>query len=83
VFVQGNDPNGNSVLAYRRARDGTLSLTATYATGGTGARLGGAVVDPLASQASLIYDPDRNLLIGVNAGSGSIYAFGVSARAPL
>jgi 6-phosphogluconolactonase (cycloisomerase 2 family) len=35
------------------------------------------VVDPLASQGSLISDDDHHLLIGVNAGSGSIYAFHV------
>ncbi|MBV9322655.1 MAG: hypothetical protein JO352_02575 [Chloroflexi bacterium] len=77
VFVQGNDPNGNSVLAYRRAPDGTLALAATYPTGGNGGRIDGAAVDPLASQGSLIYDADHELLIGVNAGSGSIYAFHV------
>ena len=79
VFVQGNDPNGNAVLAYRRTANGTLSLAATYPTGGNGGHIEGAVVDPLASQGSLIYDPDHALLIGVNAGNGvangSIYAF--------
>jgi len=79
VFVQSNDPNGNSVLAYRRAANGTLSLAATYPTGGNGGHIEGAVVDPLASQGSLIYDPDHALLLGVNAGNGvangSIYAF--------
>jgi 6-phosphogluconolactonase (cycloisomerase 2 family) len=75
VFVQSNDPAGNSVLAYRRAPDGTLALAATFPSGGIGSRIEGAVVDPLASQGSLIYDADHELLIGVNAGSGSIYAF--------
>ena len=81
VFVQGNDPKGNSVLAYRRAANGALSLAATYPTGGDGGHIDGAKVDPLASQGSLIYDADHDLLIGVNAGSGtsngSIYAFHV------
>jgi 6-phosphogluconolactonase (cycloisomerase 2 family) len=79
VFVQGNDPHGNSVLTYRRAANGTLSLASTTPTGGNGGHIDGAVVDPLASQGSLIYDADHQLLIGVNAGdgtsNGSIYAF--------
>jgi 6-phosphogluconolactonase (cycloisomerase 2 family) len=77
VFVQGNDPARNQVLAYRRARDGELTLTATYDTGGRGGRVEGAVVDPLASQGSLLYDARHHLLIGVNAGSHTIYSFEV------
>ncbi len=77
VFVQGNDPAGNAVLAYGRAANGTLSLAGTYPTGGNGGHVDGAVVDPLASQGSLIYDTDHDLLLGVNAGSNSIYAFHV------
>jgi len=77
VFVQTNDPAGNQVLAYHRANNGTLTLSGTYDTGGKGGRVEGAVVDPLASQESLVYDRDHQLLIGVNAGSNSIYAFEV------
>lgn len=77
VFVQTNDPAGNHVLAYHRANNGTLTLAGTYDTGGIGARVDGAVVDPLASQGALVYDPDHQLLIGVNAGSRSVYAFEV------
>jgi 6-phosphogluconolactonase (cycloisomerase 2 family) len=80
VFVQSNDPNGNTVLAYQRARNGTLTLLATYATGGKGGRIEGSVADPLASQDSLIYDRAHDLLIGVNAGSDSIYAFHVDGQ---
>ena len=77
VFVQTNDPNQNQVLAYHRADNGTLALVATYDTGGKGGRLQGSVVDPLASQGSLEYDRANSLLIGVNAGSHSVYAFHV------
>jgi 6-phosphogluconolactonase (cycloisomerase 2 family) len=77
VFVQGNDPARNQVLAYRRSHEGKLTLTATYDTGGKGGRVEGAVVDPLASQGSLLYDARHRLLIGVNAGSDSIYSFEV------
>lgn len=77
VFVQTNDLARNQVLAYHRAANGALTLAATYDTGGTGFRLNGAGSDPLASQGSLIYDHRHALLIGVNAGSHSVYAFRV------
>lgn len=76
-FRAGNAPTGNQVLAYRRDRSGALTLAATYPTGGNGSRIQGSAVDPLASQGSLVYDAEQNLLIGVNAGSDSIYAFDV------
>src|SRR5438105_5031081 len=77
VFVQTNDPAGNQVLAYHHANNGTLTLSGTYDTGGKGGRVEGAVVDPLASQASLAYDRNHRLLIGVNAASNSVYGFEV------
>jgi 6-phosphogluconolactonase (cycloisomerase 2 family) len=77
VFVQTDDPTNNQVLAYHRADDGTLTRVGTYDTGGLGGKLQGAAVDPLASQGSLEYDRAYDLLIGVNAGSNSVYAFHV------
>jgi 6-phosphogluconolactonase (cycloisomerase 2 family) len=77
VFVQGNDPAGNQVLAFQRDRSGALTALASYATGGKGYRIAGSMVDPLASQGSLTFDTEHHLLIGVNAGSDSIYAFSV------
>jgi 6-phosphogluconolactonase (cycloisomerase 2 family) len=78
VFVQSNGLNGNQILAYSRSTTGTLSFVHAYNTGGRGARAGGAVVDPLASEGSLYYDPRGALLIAVNAGSGTITSFHVS-----
>jgi 6-phosphogluconolactonase (cycloisomerase 2 family) len=75
VFVQSNAPGGNQILTYRRADNGTLQLAGSFDTGGRGGRVEGAQVDPLASQGSLILDRDHDLLIGVNAGSNSVYAF--------
>jgi 6-phosphogluconolactonase (cycloisomerase 2 family) len=77
VFVQSNDPSHNQVLAYHRGDDGALRQVGVYDAGGLGGKLMGAVVDPLASQGSLEYDAANQLLIGVNAGSNSIYAFDV------
>jgi 6-phosphogluconolactonase (cycloisomerase 2 family) len=72
VFVQTNDPSGNSILAYDRGRDGRLSLAGTFPTGGVGARESGAGSDPLASQGSLLLDPADDLLFAVNAGSNTV-----------
>jgi 6-phosphogluconolactonase (cycloisomerase 2 family) len=77
VFVQTNNPAGNQIVAYTRNADGTLTLARTYATGGNGGVESGAVVDSLASQGSLTYDAEHQLLFAVNAGSDSLSVFGV------
>jgi 6-phosphogluconolactonase (cycloisomerase 2 family) len=77
VFAQTNDPAGNAILVYSRAADGTLTSAGSFATGGTGGHQPGAVVDPLASQGSVVYDRADNLLFTVNAGSDSISTFAV------
>ncbi len=77
VFVQTDNLSGNQVVAYHRAADGTLTLAGTYATGGLGGQLAGSVVDHLASQGSLGYDPARRLLYAVNAGSDTVSVFAV------
>jgi 6-phosphogluconolactonase (cycloisomerase 2 family) len=77
VFVQTDDPSGNTVVAYDRNPDGTLSQAGTYATGGLGGVLDGSVVDHLASQGSLMLDESRHTLYAVNAGSDTVSVFGV------
>ena len=77
VYVQTNDPAGNSVLVYNRNDDGTLTAAGSYATGGNGGAQTGAVVDPLASQGSLAYDADAHLLLVANGGSDTVSVFGV------
>jgi len=78
VFVQTDNTAGNQVVAYQRAGDGTLSLAGTYNTGGLGGQLAGSVVDHLASQGSLTYDPEDDVLYAVNAGSNSVSVFSVN-----
>ena len=77
VFVQTNDLNGNSIAAYSQNKNGILTYAATYATGGKGGRAAGAVVDPLASQDSLVYDREHRLLLAPNAGSDTVSVFSV------
>lgn len=78
VFVQTNDTTGNQILAYGRSAGGTLAFAHAYDTKGVGIALGGAVVDKLASQNGLTYDPTGDLLIAVNSGSNTVTSFAVS-----
>src|SRR4051794_25621371 len=75
VFVQSDNLSGNTVTVYDRGAAGTLTESATVATGGKGGALDGAMVDHLASQGGLGYDADRGLLYAVNAGSDSLTTF--------
>jgi 6-phosphogluconolactonase (cycloisomerase 2 family) len=72
VYVLTNQ-NVNSVMVYARAGDGTLSLSGSFSTGGTGAGTGG---DPLGSQNSLVLGRPH-LLFAVNAGSNDVSVFRV------
>ena len=78
VFAATDNTSGSQVVAYYRAPDGTLSPAGTYATGGLGGVLAGSVVDHLASQGSLSYDPGHGLLYAVNAGSDTVSVFAVN-----
>ncbi len=78
VFVQTDSTAGNQVIAYHRAADGVLTKARSYATGGLGGILAGSVVDHLASQGSLSYDPSHALLFAVNAGSDTVSVFATS-----
>jgi 6-phosphogluconolactonase (cycloisomerase 2 family) len=77
VFVQSNDPKRNSILAFRRAADGTLTAAGEYPTGGRGGAQKDNPFDPLASQESLVFDRRHNVMIAVNAGSNSVTTFQV------
>src|SRR6478672_3449849 len=75
VFVSTNGLNGNAVVAFARAADGSLAPTGTFATGGTG--IGGAA-DPLASQFAVALSPNAKFLVVANAGSNDVSSFAVS-----
>jgi hypothetical protein len=77
VFVQNDDPAGNTITAYDRTPSGGLAQVGSYPTGGLGGVLAGSVVDHLASEGSLTYDPASHLLFAVNAGSDSLTTFAV------
>jgi 6-phosphogluconolactonase len=69
VYVLGNQPAGNTVIRYDRARDGSLVAAGEYPTGGTGTGAG------LNSQGAVTIDDAGRYLYAVNAGSASISSF--------
>lgn len=71
VFTLSNDQTGNSVVAFDRAADGTLTPAGTFATGGAGTGAG------LGSQGALILGDHGSALFAVNAGSNEITSFAV------
>jgi len=72
VFTQTNSVSGNAVAVFARGGDGSLTQTATYATGGagTGANLG--------SQGAVALTDNGKRLFAVNAGSNSVSEFSVN-----
>jgi DNA-binding beta-propeller fold protein YncE len=76
VYVMTNKNPANSVMQFRRAADGSLSLVREAVTGGGGTGADGA--DPLGSQDSLVLSGDGQILLAANAGSNEVSVF--SAR---
>lgn len=72
VYTLSNLASGNSVIAYDRARDGSLSPLGTYATGGLGGGSG------LGSQGAVVLSEDGRSLLAVDAGSDELTSFRVA-----
>ena len=77
VFVQLNGGAGNSIEAFDRGADGSLTPVGTFSTGGRGGKQVGAPVDALASQGSLAESANHRVLIAVNAGSNTVASLAV------
>ena len=79
VYVESNDPAGNSIIAYKRASDGSLTMlpSSPFATDGLGItptfNLG-----PFDSDGNIITNPEHTLLFAVNGGSDSIAVFDIA-----
>lgn len=80
VFVQTDNLAGNAIDVLAEHPDGRLSLQETVPTGGLGGQTAGSVADRLASQDSLVYDRQDQLLFAVNAGSDSLSVFSVQGQ---
>jgi hypothetical protein len=74
VYVLSNGAAGNSVLAYTRNDDGSLTAAGSYATGGSGTGAG------LGDQGALVLTADGLRLFAVNAGSASVSEFQVTGN---
>ena len=75
VFAMTNSVEGNQIIAYSRAANGSLIGGNHFVTGGRGS---GGTTDPLGSQGSLTLSQDHSLLFAVNAGSGDLSVFRVN-----
>jgi 6-phosphogluconolactonase (cycloisomerase 2 family) len=78
VFVQTDDLDHNSVVAFARDDDGRLHRVGEFFTGGRGGVEQDVPLDSLASQDSLTYDRAHRLLFAVNAGSNTVTSFRVT-----
>jgi 6-phosphogluconolactonase len=71
VYTPSNQAEGNSVLVFNRAVDGSLTSAGAFPTAGrgTGTELG--------NQGGVVLDPSHRWLFAVNAGSNDISSFAV------
>ncbi len=76
VYSMTNASPRNRVIAFRRGPNGRLTRIQAYATGGSGT--GANMVDPLASQNSIVMSRLGHFLYVVNAGSNTISSFRVA-----
>ncbi len=74
VYALTNAADGNEVIAFDRAADGSLSPAGSVSTGGLGTGSG------LGSQGALVLSEDNHWLFAVNAGSNEISSFFVGPR---
>src|SRR5258708_24818247 len=75
VFAMTNSVEGNQIIAYSRAADGSLIERSHFATGGRGS---GGTTDPLRSPRSLTLSPNHPPPFSVNTGPRHISAFRLS-----
>lgn len=74
LFTMSNAASGNTVLAYLRNVDGSLTSVGSYPTGGLGAGHG------LENQGALVFSDDGKYLFVVNAGSNDVTAFQITSQ---
>ncbi|KAF8637276.1 hypothetical protein AX17_002929 [Amanita inopinata Kibby_2008] len=82
AYWMNNDPSGNSLLVGSIGTNGLLTLTATYATGGTGGHGTGPTPDALFSAGSVTVSKTTNVVICVNAGSNTLSTFSINPSSP-
>ena len=87
VYVESNiaSPDGNSILAYLRGRNGALTPLpgSPFATHGSGILDPSLKLGPFDSDQLIVTNPERTLLYAVNPGSNTIAAFHILADGSL
>jgi hypothetical protein len=87
VYVESNiqSPNGNSIFAFQRNADRSLSPVAgsPFPAGGAWVQYTGFVFGPYDSDQDLVVDPGKRLLFAVNSGSDTIAAFHIASDGSL
>jgi DNA-binding beta-propeller fold protein YncE len=78
VYAMTNDSNGNNIIMYERAANGSLTQVGAFGTGGLGETT--EPDDALGSQSPLILSADGEWLFAVNAGSNTISSFKVKKK---
>lgn len=76
VYTLSNAANGNELLVFARAADGSLSPAGAVPTGGLGTGAG------LGSQGAVVASDDGRLLFAVDAGSDEISVFALRPQGP-
>lgn len=77
--VAGNVQGANTIIAYGRNADGSLTPIGPFTTNGAGGDYdGGEGLDPLISAYALTKTPDNRNLLAVNAGSNTITSFNIN-----
>ena len=87
VYIEsnvGDVPGRNSILAFKRDRNGKLAAMGEFATGGTGVHpllisfgnLAGTL-GPFDSDQNLIFSRDRTRIFAVNSGSDTVAVFDI------
>ncbi len=78
--IPGTNVQGpNTIIAYGRAADGSLTPIGPFLTGGDGGDYdGGEGLDPLISAYALTKTDDNQNLLAVNAGSNTITSFNIA-----
>lgn len=69
VFTMTNEADGNRLVVFERARDGSLAQPVYVATDGLGSG------DSLGAQGSLVITPDRRHVLVTNPGSDDVSVF--------
>ena len=83
VYVESNRPDQNSVLAFVRNGDGTLTQIGEFATGGKGVFDLSLQLGPFDSDQEIITNGQHDLLFAVNPGSDTVAVFRIQTDGSL